>query len=74
MGPYPDGVIIEAKRLLQALEMYEVGIRLRRETLRREHPEASEEELERLLRAWLREVRYDLDPGMILTRDPPRLR
>lgn len=67
-------MINEAKRLLQALEMYEVGVRLRRETLRREHPEASDEEVDRLLRAWLREVRYDLDPGVTLVRDPPRFR
>jgi hypothetical protein len=42
-----------AVRAAQALEAMRVGIRLRRAALRARHPEASEAELEKLLRSWL---------------------
>lgn len=41
-----------ARRLQQALEMYDFGIELVRLNLRRAHPEADEREIARLLRDW----------------------
>lgn len=43
-----------AARLRAALEMFDDGVALMRQNLRRADPEASEEEIERRLRAWLR--------------------
>ena len=41
------------ERARQTLEMMATGIRLQRITLRRRFPEASDDEIERRLRAWL---------------------
>jgi len=41
------------EKLAQALEVMTTGLRLKRQALKREHPEASADELERLYRAWL---------------------
>jgi hypothetical protein len=38
-----------------ALELFETGLDLMRENLRRNHPGASEEQIERLLHEWLLE-------------------
>ncbi len=43
-----------AQRLELALDMYEAGEAMMRARLRREHPGASEDVLERLLVEWLR--------------------
>ncbi len=43
----------EAERLEAALEMWEDGVRMMRENLRRRHPAAAEAEIEDLLDAWL---------------------
>ena len=37
------------------LDLFQTGIDLMRQNLRRRHPEATDEEIERLLRKWLRE-------------------
>lgn len=42
-------------RLRVAFDLHEAGVRLMRENLRRRHPDAGEEEIERRLVAWLRE-------------------
>ncbi len=42
-----------AARLRTAFDLYEAGVDLRRCQLRREHPDLSAEEIERLLRQWL---------------------
>lgn len=42
-----------AVKLRQALELMDAGMRMQRAKLRREHPDASNEELERMFRAWL---------------------
>jgi Rv0078B-related antitoxin len=42
-----------AERLRLALEMFGLGEDLMRQKLQREHPEASAEELEKMLRTWL---------------------
>ena len=41
------------RKLAQALEMMSVGLRLKRQQLRREHPAASDTEIERLYVTWL---------------------
>lgn len=44
-----------AARLRAALAMFEAGVDLKRQTLRRENPGLTESEIEARLRAWLRE-------------------
>jgi hypothetical protein len=43
-----------AERLRLALDMHELGVDMQRTRLRRTHPEASEEQIEAEVRAWLR--------------------
>lgn len=50
-----------ADRLEAALEMWEDGVCIMRENLRRRRPEASPEELEAALSAWLRDRPGDAD-------------
>lgn len=45
----------EAARLRTALSLFDDGVALMRQNLRRAHPDASEAEIERRLRLWLRE-------------------
>jgi hypothetical protein len=42
-----------AQRLLEALEMWEDGVQIMRENLRRRSPEANDEEIETELARWL---------------------
>lgn len=49
--PEPEAT---AARLRQTLELADAGIDMMRLNLRREHPEASQETLDGLLREWLR--------------------
>lgn len=42
-----------ATKLAQALELMQMGLRLKRATLRRLHPDVSEQEIERLFAEWL---------------------
>jgi hypothetical protein len=42
-----------AEKLMQALELMDVGLRLKRAALARQHPDSSEAELEQLFRQWL---------------------
>lgn len=44
-----------AQKLAQALEMMSLGIRLKRSALRLHFPGAPEEEIQRMLTAWLTE-------------------
>lgn len=60
-----------AERLQTALDLYEAGEQLMRENLRRQHPEAGEAEIERLLDAWLRErpgAEHGDAPGRVVRR------
>jgi Rv0078B-related antitoxin len=41
------------EKLAEALEMMATGIRLKRAGLKLQHPTASEEEIDRMLQAWL---------------------
>lgn len=43
----------EAARLRLALDMFEDGVALMRQNLRRAHPEESDEEIDARVRAWL---------------------
>jgi Rv0078B-related antitoxin len=48
-----QGSVIAAERLRAALDMHELGVRLYRQRMRREHPRASEAEIDELVREWL---------------------
>lgn len=52
----------EAQRLRKALEMREFGIAIYRQRMRREHPEATEEEIDAMVWAWM--TRQDDDEGI----------
>ena len=43
----------EAERMRSALEMHELGVQLYRQRMRREHPSASQGDIDGLVRAWL---------------------
>lgn len=43
-----------AEKLNVALELFESGVAMMRETLKREHPTESDERIEERLRAWIR--------------------
>lgn len=43
-----------ARRLRLAFELHDTGVALKRQTLRRQHPEATEAEIDALLGRWLR--------------------
>ena len=49
-GPDQDDL---AERLRITLDLCEAGIALHRQTLRRQHPDKSEAEIDRLLNQWL---------------------
>jgi len=44
-----------AEKLRQALELFEVGVRLMRQNLVRSHPEATPREIDEMLTRWLHE-------------------
>lgn len=44
-----------AKRLRQTLDLFEAGLSMKQAQLRREHPDATEDEIEALLQVWLGE-------------------
>ena len=43
----------EAERLRSALDMHDLGVKLYRQRMRREHPDADRREIEGLVRTWL---------------------
>jgi Rv0078B-related antitoxin len=45
----------EAARIQAALDMHELGVRLYRQRMHREHPHAHRNEIEGMVRAWLAE-------------------
>ena len=53
--PAHDAGGAAATRLRAAIEMFETGVEMMRQTLRRTNPGASEAEIEARLRAWLAE-------------------
>ena len=44
-----------ARNFRLTLDLFDTGVRLMRQNLRRSHPQANEQEIDRRLRAWLRE-------------------
>jgi Rv0078B-related antitoxin len=44
---------LEAQRMRSALDMHDLGVQLYRQRMRREHPDASRDEIESLVRTWL---------------------
>jgi hypothetical protein len=49
-GTAPEGARIKA-----ALDMHELGVKIYRQRMRREHPQASNSEINAMVRAWLPE-------------------
>ncbi len=43
----------EAARMQAALDMHALGVRLYRQRMHREHPQASRDEIDAMVRAWL---------------------
>jgi hypothetical protein len=60
-----------AERLAAALEMWEDGVRIMRENLRRRMPQATEDEIEAALDVWLRDRPPDAD-GVPVSWPPPQ--
>jgi hypothetical protein len=53
MPPQPQSSVAEAFRV--TLDLFETGVELMRQNLRRRHPDASEAEVDLRLREWLRD-------------------
>jgi hypothetical protein len=51
MSPTPE---LLQERARETFELFELGLEMQRAQLRRTHPDADEEEIEELLRRWLR--------------------
>jgi len=58
-----------ARKLLDALELWEDGVRLMRENLRRRHPDATDEQLEDELARWLAGPEID-EPDRVVRPGP----
>jgi Rv0078B-related antitoxin len=54
-GRTPPGQAPEATRLRAALEMHELGVRMYRQRMHREHPRASGREIDAMITTWLAE-------------------
>ena len=50
----------EAVRLQAALDMHDLGVRLYRQRMRREHPDAHRSEIDGMVRAWLAEPAHSV--------------
>jgi hypothetical protein len=62
-----DAGSLAAERFRVALDLFETGVRFRREALRRAHPDVTPGRLEELVGEWLRER-----PGAREGDGPPR--
>jgi hypothetical protein len=60
------------KRLLQAFDLFEAGVSMRRASLRREHPDARPEDIDQLIREWLATRPVSEQGGVADARDPVR--
>lgn len=65
----PSAEVRLRRNLIRALELFEVGLDMKRQSLRRAHPELGLDAIEELLRAWLRDRPLD---GIGVERDWPR--
>ena len=64
MAPRSTAEVAAAFRT--TVDLFEAGVAMKRQSLRRSHPDASEEEIERRLRRWLHErpgAEYGDSPG-----------
>lgn len=52
----------EAERFRVAAELYETGLDIQRQNLRRRHPDATKAEIEALMIAWLEDRPLDYSP------------
>jgi hypothetical protein len=52
-APGPVKNTPEAARLQAAMDMHELGVRLYRQRMHREHPQAARTDIDRMVRAWL---------------------
>lgn len=59
----------EASRFQAAIDMHELGVRLYRQRMHREHPQADHTDIDRMVKAWLAEP-----PGSGQLRLPSRER
>jgi hypothetical protein len=50
----PDEARAAAERVRQAFDLFEAGVSMKRAQLRRQHPGASSEAIERMVADWLR--------------------
>jgi hypothetical protein len=48
----------EVARLQAAMDMHELGVRLYRQRMHREHPQADRADIDRMVKAWLAEPPY----------------
>jgi len=64
-GEHVDATELGA-RLRFAFEMVETGVAIMRQNLRRQHPEASDDEIQSLLNAWLAASPAPLDPNLVV--------
>ena len=62
----------EEERLLQALEMFDDGVRIMRKNLCRQRSHASEDEIDHALDAWLTERPCDADGVLVPWPRPVR--
>lgn len=53
---------LEGRRLLEACEMYDIGLEMMRTRFRREHPLISADQVDAMVRAWVSDRPYD-SPG-----------
>ena len=58
-GRAATGQTPEATRVQAALEMHELGVRLYRQRMHREHPRANRNEIDGMVTAWLAEPPHD---------------
>ena len=71
--PQPPDMDETSRRLLETLDMWDDGVQLKREALRRRFPQATDNEVERELSCWL-EGLEDLAPNHVALDWPRRPR
>ena len=54
-GQVPPGQVPEARRVQAALEMHELGVRMYRQRMHREHPQATRRDIDGMITTWLAE-------------------
>lgn len=52
----------EAERFRIAVDLHETGLAIKRQNLRRQHPEASDDQLDEILQVWLEDRPLDYSP------------